>query len=318
MQQADISIIVPVYNESENLRTLYSRLLEVVKSLQVTYQIIFIDDCSGDDSMAKILKISRENPNVYFLSLTRNFGHQVAVSAGLNYCNAEAVVIIDADLQDPPEIILDLYREHQKGFDVVYAKRAKRKGESLLKKITAKLYYRLLKRLVTFKIPLDAGDFRLISKKVVDALNQMPEHNKFLRGQIAWLGFKESYVVFDRDTRKHGKSGYSFGKMMRLAFDGITGFSDKPLLFVSRLGFIISLFSFLIIVYAAFSHFVLEKTITGWTSLIICVAFVGGIQLLSIGVIGEYISRINSNVQKRPLYIVNSTNIKSEANSNES
>jgi dolichol-phosphate mannosyltransferase len=162
---------------------------------------------------------------------------------------------------------------------------------------------------VSFEIPLDAGDFRLLSKKVVDAINKMPEQNKFLRAQIAWLGFKQTFVLFDRDTRNQGKSGYTYGKMIRLAFDGITGFSDKPLLFVSRLGFIISCFSFLVIIYAIFSHYVLEQTITGWTSLIISAAFIGGIQLLSIGVIGEYISRINVNVKRRPLFIVDSTNI---------
>jgi len=165
---------------------------------------------------------------------------------------------------------------------------------------------------VPFDIPLDAGDFRLLTKKVVNSINKMPEQNKFLRGQIAWLGFKQSYVLFDRETRKHGKSGYTYSKMFRLAFDGITSFSDKPLLFVSRLGFIISIFSFLVIIYAIFSHYVLKETITGWTSLIISAAFIGGIQLLSIGVIGEYISRINVNVKKRPLYIIDSANINND------
>ena len=169
-------------------------------------------------------------------------------------------------MQDPPELISELYSKYKEGFDVVYAKRRKREGESFFKKITAKFYYRLFKRWVSFEIPLDAGDFRLISKKVVNAVNQMPEQNKFLRAQIAWLGFKQTYIMFDREIRKHGKSGYSYGKMFRLAFDGITGFSDKPLLFVSRLGFIISIFSFLVIIYAIFSHYVLKQTITGWTS----------------------------------------------------
>ena len=309
MQENDISIIIPVYNESGNLQILYDRIIETLSNISEHYEILFINDGSADDSMLKILTIAQQNTNVFYIDLSRNFGHQIAVSAGLEYCNASCTVIIDSDLQDPPELIAELYAKHKEGFDVVYAKRQKRKGESFLKKLTAKIYYRLLKKLVSFEIPLDAGDFRLLSRKVVKAINRMPEQNKFLRGQIAWVGFKQSYVLFNRDSRQHGKSAYSYGKMIRLAFDGITGFSDKPLLFVSRLGFIISIFSFFVIIYAVFSHYVLEQTITGWTSLIISAAFIGGIQLLSIGVIGEYVSRINVNVKDRPLYIVDSTNI---------
>ncbi|MFK7831760.1 MAG: glycosyltransferase family 2 protein [Winogradskyella sp.] len=309
MQDNEISIIIPVYNESENLDALYERLHKTVHSLTDRYQILFINDGSTDDSMSKIQSISERDSNVFYVNLSRNFGHQIAVSAGLEYCSAQCTVIIDADLQDPPELITELFAKYKEGFDVVYAKRNKREGESFLKKLTAKWYYRLLKNLVSFEIPLDAGDYRLVSKKVVSAINSMPEQNKFLRAQIAWLGFKQSYVLYNRDSRKHGKSGYTYSKMMRLAFDGITGFSDKPLLFVSRLGFVISIFSFLLIVYAIFAHFALEQTITGWTSLIISAAFIGGIQLLSVGVIGEYISRINVNVKDRPLYIVDATNI---------
>jgi len=312
MQENDISVVIPVYNESGNLKILYDRIKETLSSMSICYEILFVNDGSTDDSLSKILEIAREDSNVLYINLSRNFGHQIAVSAGLEHCNANCTVIIDADLQDPPELITKLYEKHNEGFDVVYAKRQKRKGESFLKKLTAKLYYRLLKKLVSFEIPLDAGDYRLLSKKVVEAINIMPEQNKFLRGQIAWLGFNQSHVLFDRDSRQHGKSGYSYGKMLRLAFDGITGFSDKPLIFVSRLGFLISIFSFLIIIYAVFSHYVLKQTITGWTSLIISAAFIGGIQLLSIGVIGEYISRINENVKRRPLYFVDSTNIKRE------
>lgn len=312
MQENDIAIIIPVYNEEGNLQALYGRVKKTISSISENYQIIFINDGSTDDSLPKILAFAEENQKVFYINLSRNFGHQIAVSAGLEYCNAKCTVIIDSDLQDPPELIAELYTKHKEGFDVVYAKRRKRDGESFLKKFTAKLYYRTLRRLVPFDIPLDAGDFRLLTKKVVNSINKMPEQNKFLRGQIAWLGFKQSYVLFDRETRKHGKSGYTYSKMFRLAFDGITSFSDKPLLFVSRLGFIISIFSFLVIIYAIFSHYVLKETITGWTSLIISAAFIGGIQLLSIGVIGEYISRINVNVKKRPLYIIDSANINND------
>lgn len=309
MKESQISIVVPVYNESENIKPLYLRLEPVLRALNKDYRIVFVNDGSDDDSFSKIIELSKDDNNVFFINLSRNFGHQIAISAGLSYCNSDCVVIIDSDLQDPPELIKKLYEKYKEGYDVVYAQRRKRKGESFIKKITAKIFYRLLKRMVNFEIPLDTGDYRLMTKKVVEAINKMPEQNKFLRAQIAWLGFSHTSVLYDRDMRNQGDSGYTYSKMFKLAFDGITGFSDKPLLFVSRLGFLISVFSFLVILYAIFSHFVLEKTITGWTSLIICITFIGGIQLLSIGVIGEYISRISSNVRNRPLYIIDSTNI---------
>jgi dolichol-phosphate mannosyltransferase len=257
-----------------------------------------------------LVKLSEIDNHVFYINFSRNFGHQIAVSAGLDYCSGSAVVIIDGDLQDPPEIISDLYARYKEGYEVVYAKREQREGESIFKRITAKIFYRLLKKLTSIDIPLDTGDFRLIDKKIVDYLKLMPEQNKFLRGQIAWLGFKQTQVVFNREKRKHGKSGYSLGKMLHFAIDGVTSFSDKPLLLVSKLGFTISFISFIVILYAIYSHFILNRTITGWTSLIISSMFIGGVQLISVGIIGEYISRINKNVQNRPLYIVEHTNAK--------
>ena len=309
MKTPEMTIIVPIFNEQDNIIELQNRLVNVISELEIDYKILWVNDGSTDDSKHIIEKLSLEQDHTYYLNLTRNFGHQIAVSAGLNYMESDCCVIIDGDLQDPPELIKDLYTEYQKGVDVVYAKRQKRKGEHFLKKITAKLYYRVLKKLVPFDIPLDTADFRLMSKRVVEALNNMPEQNKYLRGQVAWLGFPETHVLYNRDSRQGGKSGYTIGKMFRLAFDGITGFSDKPLSFVSRIGFVISILSFLMILFAVFSHFVLKQTITGWTSLIITVSFIGGIQLLSVGVIGEYISRINKNVTQRPLYMIESENI---------
>lgn len=310
VEENDISVIIPVFNEEANLTILHERLTKVLVEITQSYELIFVDDGSIDASLDKIIQLSEEDSNVYYLHLSRNFGHQLAVSAGMEFSKAKATVIIDSDLQDPPELIAKLYGEYKKGFDVVYAKRQNREGETFFKKLTAKMFYRLMKRLSSVEIPLDAGDFRLIDKKVVKAINRMPEKNKFIRGQIAWLGFKHSYVAYDRPAREHGKTGYTYGKMLRLAFDAITGFSNKPLLFVSRLGLIMSLVSFLIILYAVFAYFVLEQTITGWTSLIVTSTFIGGIQLLSIGVIGEYISRISANTQNRPLYIIESSNIK--------
>jgi dolichol-phosphate mannosyltransferase len=264
--------------------------------------------------MLELIKLTQKNSRVFYINFSRNFGHQVAVTAGLDASKGKSVVIIDGDLQDPPELIVDLFKKHKEGYEVVYAKRRERKGESIFKKITAKLFYRILKRITAINIPLDTGDFRLIDRKVVEYLKQMPEQNKFLRGQIAWLGFKQTEVLFDRFERKYGKTGYSLGKMIQFAMDGITSFSDKPLQFVSKLGFGISLVSFIVILYAFYSHFVLDRTITGWTSLIISSMFIGGVQLISIGVIGEYISRINKNVLKRPLYIVKETNCRKKNN----
>ncbi|MBT8324228.1 MAG: glycosyltransferase family 2 protein [Winogradskyella sp.] len=312
MTNKDLSVIIPVFNESSNLDELYQRLTDTLKSITDSYEIIFINDGSTDNSASKILEFAELNEKIFYINFSRNFGHQVAVSAGLKHCKSKCTVIIDSDLQDPPELIKSMYATYEKGYDVVYAKRDGRKGESALKKLTAKLFYRILNKLTKVDIPVDTGDFRLIDQKVVNVLNKMKEQDKFLRGQIAWIGLKQTHVLFQRESRKGGTSSYSYSKMFKLAFDGITGFSDKPLLFVSRLGFIISFFSFLVILFAIFSHFILKQTITGWTSLIISVMFIGGIQLISIGIIGEYISRINNNVKERPLYVIASTNLKLE------
>lgn len=305
----DISVIVPIYNEEKIISELYSRLQRTVSQISKNYELIFINDGSKDHSLLELLKLSDQDPRVFYINFSRNFGHQIAVTAGLDASYGQAVVIIDGDLQDTPELITDLYAKYKEGYEVVYAKRKERKGESAFKKVTAKLFYRTLKRITAIDIPLDTGDFRLIDRKVVNYLNQMPEQNKFLRGQIAWLGFKQTEVLFNRDKRKYGKTGYSLGKMLRFAMDGITSFSDKPLQLVTKLGLIISFVSFIIILYAIYSHFILDRTITGWTSLIISSMFIGGVQLISIGVIGEYISRINKNVLKRPLYIIEKSNI---------
>lgn len=304
-----ISVVVPIYNEEKTIPELYERLRNSVNGISSNYELIFVNDGSGDNSLAELVKLSNIDYRVFFINFSRNFGHQIAVTAGLDACRGNAVVIIDGDLQDPPELIGEMYRKHKEGFEVVYARRAERKGESIFKKATAKLFYRILKKLTSVNIPIDTGDFRLIDQKIVHLLRQMPEQNKFLRGQIAWLGFRQTEVLFNRDKRKYGKTGYPLSKMLKFALDGITSFSEKPLQMVTRLGFFISGFSFLIILYAIFSHFVLHQTITGWTSLIISSMFIGGVQLLSIGIIGEYISRINKNVINRPLYIVDTTNI---------
>ena len=309
MSGLTLSIIIPVYNEEKNLPVIYDRLLKVVAGLGVSYEIIFVNDGSLDNSIELIKGLSKENSNVKYIDFSRNFGHQVAVTAGLDICKGEATVIIDADLQDPPELILNLYQKLQEGFNVVYARRRIRKGESFLKKLTAKVFYRLMDRITTIRIPLDTGDFRIIDRKIINTLKKMPEQQKYLRGQIAWTGFKQTFVEYDRDERLQGKTGYTYSKMLRFAFDGITSFSNFPLKFASFLGFTFSGISFILILFALYEKIILHNTVRGWTSLILVVLFLGGIQLLSIGIIGEYIGRISTNIRNRPLYVVNETNI---------
>ena len=311
-QTVELSIVVPIFNEEQNLPELHSRLSDAARAITPSYEIVFVNDGSRDESRAILVLLSQRDDHVYYIHFSRNFGHQIAVTAGLDRCRGKSVVIIDGDLQDPPEVIPELYEKHKSGYDVVYARRSERKGETWFKRSTAKLFYRVLRRSTAIDIPLDTGDFRLIDRKVVDALKKMPEQNKFLRGQIAWLGFRQGEVLFSRDKRRYGKTGYPLSKMLRFAMDGITAFSDRPLKLVTAMGFAISFLSFAIIVYAMYSHFVLLRTITGWTSLIISSTFIGGVQLLSIGIIGEYISRMNKNILNRPLYVVESSNLESE------
>ena len=312
LKSPEISIVVPLYNEEKNIRLMYDRLVSSILKITSNFEIIYVNDGSKDNSFLELLKLSNEDERVKYINFSRNFGHQIAVTAGLDYSKGTAVVIIDGDLQDPPEVIPEMYAMYKEGFEVVYGQRLKRKGDNFFKKITAKYFYRILKKITSINIPLDTGDFRLIDQKIVKDLKNMPEQNKFLRGQIAWLGYRQTSIFFERDERKFGETGYPFSKMLKFALDGITGFSDVPLQFVTKTGIFISFISFLVILFAIFSHFILERTITGWTSLIISSMFIGGVQLISVGIIGEYISRINKNVQSRPLYIVSETNI--EAN----
>lgn len=300
----NLSIIIPVFNEEKNIAPLIARLRPIAEKMSTNFEFIFINDGSKDQTLGILKSQSQENSFVKYLSFSRNFGHQIAVTAGLDYCKGDIVVIIDADLQDPPELIFDMYEKYNQGYKVVYAKRIKRKGESWFKLMTASTFYRILASIVNFEIPLDTGDFRLIDRQVVDALKKMPENNKFLRGQIAWLGFKSTFVLYNRDERLHGKTGYALKKMLTFAIDGITSFSSAPLKFASILGFVVSGIAFLIMIYALFGFFVLHNTVSGWTSLIISSMFIGGIQLLALGIIGEYISRINIDIKQRPLYVI--------------
>lgn len=309
----DISVIIPIYNEEQNIPALFERLKKVVSDITHSFEFIFINDGSKDNSIQLIKIFASEYSFVKYIDFSRNFGHQIAVTAGLDQCSGNTAVIIDADLQDPPELISDLYKKLNEGYNVVYARRRKRDGEGFAKKFTAKLFYRLLSKITSISIPVDTGDFRIIDRKIIDVLKEMPEHEKFLRGQISWIGYKQTYIMYDRSERQAGKTGYTYRKMIRFALDGITSFSNFPLKFATIAGFIVSGLSFIMILYALYSRFISENYEPGWTSLMLAVLFIGGVQLIGIGIIGEYISRISENVRKRPLYIINDTNIRPES-----
>jgi glycosyltransferase involved in cell wall biosynthesis len=303
------SIIIPIFNEEGNINKLYERLKSVFKKINSDIEYIFINDGSKDNSIQLIKELASIDSDVKYINFSRNFGHQIAVTAGLDKASGDRIVIIDADLQDPPELIIDMFNKMDDGFEVVYAKRKARKGESWLKKFTAKMFYRILKSITSVNIPVDTGDFRIMDRKIVDALKEMPEQQKFLRGQISWIGFNQTYIEYERDERFAGETGYTYKKMIRFALDGITSFSNFPLKFASICGFVVSGIAFIVMLYALYSRFISKDYIEGWTSIIISVLFLGGIQLISIGIIGEYISRLSSNVRNRPLYIVRESNI---------
>jgi len=300
-----LSVIIPVYNEEENVSVIYERLTNVVAEMAMKRtEFLFVNDGSTDRTLEIIKALPSTKTDIRFIDLSRNFGHQIAITAGIDHCIGDRVVVIDADLQDPPELIKTMSAKMDEGFDVVYAQRIKRKGESWMKKATASIYYRLLDSITTVHIPIDTGDFRIISRRVVEALKQMPEREKFLRGQIAWLGFNQTMVEYERDERNAGLTGYTWRRLTAMAVDGITSFSNFPLKVATISGFVVSFIAFFLMLYALYSHLVLKAFEPGWTSLMLSVFFIGGIQLFSIGIIGEYIGRISNNVKQRPLYLI--------------
>ncbi len=306
----DISVVIPVFNEESNLPVLYERLVNSVTSISNDYELIFVNDGSKDNSLNIIKELSLKNPQVKYIDFSKNFGHQLAVFAGLENAKGDTIVIIDADLQDPPELIKELYSKMKEGYDVVYAQREQRVGESWHKLMTAKLFYRFINRLSEVSIPLDTGDFRIISKKINDIIVSMPERNKFLRGQIAWTGFNQTFVSYNREERYAGKTNYSYSKMFSFAFDGITAFSNLPLRLATYLGFAVSLISFFFILYTLYQKYFKHDVVQGWSSLMVSILFIGGVQLICLGIIGEYLGRIMDNVKQRPLYIVRESNLK--------
>ncbi len=305
----DISVIVPVFNEESNLLVLHERLVNVITGITNQYEIIFVNDGSKDNSLTVIKTLVQQFPQIKYIDFSKNFGHQLAVFAGLEHASGNAIVIIDADLQDPPELIIELHKKLQQGFDVVYAQREQRVGESWHKLLTAKLFYRFINRLSDVTIPLDTGDYRIITKKIKDIIVAMPERNKFLRGQIAWAGFNQTSVSYKRDERYAGTTNYSYSKMFSFAFDGITAFSNLPLRLATYMGFLVSFVSFLVILYTLYQKYINGNVVQGWSSLMVSILFIGGVQLICLGIIGEYLGRIMDNVKQRPLYIVRESNV---------
>jgi dolichol-phosphate mannosyltransferase len=299
-----ISVVVPAYNEEANIAPLCERLHKTLAGIDESYEIIFIDDGSRDDTVAEVMKCRAADARVKLISFARNFGHEMANTAGFRSASGEAVVIIDADLQDPPEVISDLYAKYTEGFDVVYAQRRSRKKESPLKKATSKLFYRILKSLSDTEIPLDTGDFRLLSRRAVDALNRMDEKNRFFRGLTHWIGFNVTQVYFDRDERHAGETKYSYLKLMRLALDAIVSFSYKPLKLFSLFGFASAVIGFGMMAYWVIKKLIFGNPTDGWTSTVTILLFFFGLLMIQLSLIGEYIARIYEEVRERPLYII--------------
>lgn len=301
-----VSLVIPMYYEEEVADECYKRVKEVLTSLEnYEHEIIFVNDGSKDKTLEILAKIASNDKNVKVISFARNFGHQCAVTAGLKEVTGDAIVIIDADLQDPPELIPDMLKLWEEGNEVIYAKRKKRDGESAFKLFTAKMFYKTLNGLSDAPIPKDTGDFRLVDKKVVDVINSLPEHNKFLRGLFSWVGFKQAPFEYERKERFAGKTKYPLKKMLKLASDGIISFSTKPLKIIGGIGIASIFISFLVLLYAILSFIFKWNNLTvGWTSIMVAITFFAGVQLLSIWIMSEYIARIYDEAKGRPQYIV--------------
>lgn len=298
------SIVAPIYNEIEILSEFYRRVTEVMDSTGEEWELVLVDDGCTDGSTEKIRELAEMDERVRPVIFARNFGHQIAVTAGLDYARGDAVVVIDADLQDPPEVILELIKKWREGYQVVYAVRAERAGESWFKKFTAALFYRIIYRITDVKIPLDTGDFRLLDRKVVNVMNSMRERHRFLRGMASWVGFKQIGVDYKRAARQAGGTKYPFRKMLRLALNAVTSFSYFPLQVATYVGFVAAGLAILAIPIVIYMRMTGSQAFFGQATTLISVLFLGGVQLISLGILGEYIGRLYDEAKGRPLYIV--------------
>ena len=305
MRRPALSVVIPCYNEAPCLPLLHARVSAAAQAaVGGDHEIVLINDGSRDDSWAAMQRLAAADPHLVAINLSRNHGHQLALTAGLDLCAGEQILIIDADLQDPPELLADMRRAMaEQNADVVYAVRRKRQGETVFKRATAAIFYRLLDRLTDTEIPLDTGDFRLISRRALDAFLSLPEQARFIRGMVAWIGFRQVPFAYDRAERAAGETSYPFAKMLRLAFDAVTGFSTAPLRFASHAGLALTGVSLLLFVYIAIG-FLSGSAVAGWTSTMLVVVFLGAVQMFVLGMIGEYIGRLYVESKRRPLYLV--------------
>lgn len=301
-----ISVVAPIHNEAETIPELHRRLTSVLAELG-DYEIVLVDDGSIDRSWEHMLALAPGDPHLRLVRLSRNFGHQAALTAGLEAARGDAVVLIDSDLQDPPELIPLLVAKWREGFDVVYGLRTRREGETLFKRSTASVFYRLLRGMTRIEIPADAGDFRLLSRRAVDALARMPERARFLRGMTSWLGFPQAGVQYERDARYAGKTKYPTRRMISFALDAMTSFSTTPIRIVTGLGFVLVAFCAVVLGWTVYIKVFTDSAVAGWTSLLIVVLLLGGMQLVSLGIIGQYVGRIFEEAKQRPLFVVGET-----------
>ena len=299
-----LSIVIPVYNEAANLDEFFRRLLTVLERLAVSCEVVCVDDGSTDETLARLIERRAQDPRLKILSLSRNFGKDVALSAGIEHTCGAVVIPIDCDLQDPPELIEEMIAQWRLGYDVVYATRHTRPGDGLAKRLTAGMFYRILDAVSEVPIPRNAGDFRLLDRRVVDALLRLPERSRFMKGLFAWVGFRQTEVSFEREQRHSGSSGWTYWRLWNFALDGITSFSSLPLKVWSYVGLVISLLAFVYALFLALLKLARGIEVPGYTSLMVVVLFLAGIQLITLGIIGEYLGRVYTEVKRRPLYLL--------------
>jgi polyisoprenyl-phosphate glycosyltransferase len=303
----EVSIIVPIHNEAASIGAFFAQLLPVLERLGATWEIICINDGSTDATLDSLIEFHRRTPAIKVISLSRNFGKDVALSAGFDFAIGAAVIPIDADLQDPPELIVPMVAKWREGFDIVFATRKRREGDSWLKRTTARYFYEIFDRITDVPVPHDTGDYRLIDRRVVDVLVRLPERTRFMKGLFAWVGFRQTAVTFDRQPRHAGDTKWNYWRLWNFALDAITSFSSLPLKIWSYIGVAISLFAFLFAMFLAALKIIRGINLPGYASLMVAVLFFGGVQLISLGIIGEYLARMYSEVKGRPLYLVRDT-----------
>ena len=303
--RALLSIVVPVYNEEEVLPEFHRRLSPVLAALEMDSEIVYINDGSQDKTLALLETLYSEHENIALVDLSRNFGKEVALTAGLHHSNGDAVVVIDADLQDPPELIPQMVEEWRNGFDVVYAKRVHRQGESIVKKATAHAFYRIMGKISHVKIPKDTGDYRLLSRRAVEAVNRLTEQHRFMKGLFSWIGYRQKAILYQRDARLAGETKWNYWRLWNFALEGITSFTIVPLRVATYLGLVTALGAFGYGLYIIIRTLIIGNPVPGYPSLIVIILFLGGVQLMSTGILGEYIGRIFTETKQRPLYFVN-------------